>query len=151
MFSTIREKLGLAYTVYSANENYSNRGYFLTYAGVAHENVGKTLTAILDEYRRIREEPIPSDELQRTRDFIKGRTLMALETSNAVASFVGGEEMLTAKPLTIDEVFARIDAVTASDLEAVAAELFRSKRLNTAILGPVPDRSSLQSSLEAFR
>ncbi len=151
MFSKIREELGLAYTVYAASENYSNRGYLLTYAGVAHENVEKTVEAVLDEYRRIREDPVPADELLRTKDFIKGRMLMSLETSNAVASFVGSEEMLTGIPLTIDEVFAKLDLVTASEVQAVASELFRPNRLNIAALGTDPDRARLEELLFRFR
>lgn len=136
MFDRVREKLGLAYTVYSDSENYSNRGYIVTYAGVAHENAGAAAGAILDEYRRIREEPVAEEELSRTKQFLKGRILMALETSNAVASFIGAEEILTGKPLTPDEVFARMEAVTSADIQAVAQELFRPDRLNAVLLGP---------------
>lgn len=143
IFSEVRDKLGLAYSVFSGSENYSNRGYVVTYAGVAHDNVEKTLRAILKEYAKIRDEGASVAELKRTKDFIKGRMLMALETSNAVASFVGGEEMLTAKPMTPEEVFAKVDAVSANDLKAVAAELFRPENLNLTVLGPSPDEAKL--------
>jgi len=151
MFVRIREELGLAYTVFSASENYSNRGYFLSYAGVTHDRIPATVQAILEEYRRIRETPVFSDELARTKDYIKGRMLMELETSNAVASHVGGEEMLTGKPLTTDEVFARIDQVTVADCTAVAEELFRPERLNAAILGPEPETGDWGVILADFR
>ena len=150
MFVRIREELGLAYTVFTTSENYSNRGYFLTYAGVTHDRIPATVQAILGEYRRIREKPVSTEELGRTKDYIKGRMLMELETSNAVASHVGGEEMLTAKPLTTDEVFARIDQVTAADCTAVAEELFRPERLNAAILGPEPEAGDPHAVLEGF-
>lgn len=151
MFVRIREELGLAYTVFASSENYSNRGFFATYAGVTHDRISATIQAILDEYRRIRSEPVSAEELSRTKDYIKGRMLMELETSNAVASHVGGEEMLTGKPLTADEIFARIDAVTAADCTAVAEELFRPERLNAAILGPEPENGDPGAVLAGFR
>ncbi len=150
MFSRIREELGLAYAVSTDCDYYSNRGAMVTYAGVAHENVAKAVGAILEEYRRIRDEAVGMDELNRTRDFLKGRTLMSLEASNAVASFVGGEEMLTGKPVTVDEVFARIDAVQPDDMQKVAAELLRPERLNLAVLGPDVTARRLQPLLETF-
>lgn len=150
MFVRIRELLGLAYHVSSESETYSNRGTLTTYAGVAHENVTKAVGAILDEYRRIREELVAPEELARTKNFLKGRMLMSLEASDAVAGFVGSEEMLTAKPLTPDEVFAIIDALTAEDLRAAAGELFRRERLNAVALGPAADAAGLQSLLDSF-
>lgn len=150
MFSRIREKLGLAYSVFSGSENYSNRGYVMTYAGVAHENAEKVVRATLEEYARIRDQIIPAQELKRTKDFIKGRMLMALETSNAVASFVGGEEMLTAKPMTPDEVFAKLEAVTADDVGSAAKELFSPERLNLAVLGPAPEPEKFRAILDGF-
>lgn len=150
MFSRVREKLGLTYSVFSGSENYSNRGYVITYAGVAHENVEKALRAILEEYAKIRDEAVGENELRRTKDFIKGRMMMALEASNAVASFVGGEEMLTGQPLTPDEIFAKVEAVTAADMTAIAKNLFRSESLNLTVLGPSPDGGKLESILSSF-
>ncbi len=150
MFSRIREELGLAYAVASDTQTYSNRGCLSTYAGMAHANVAKALQAVLDEYRRIREEAVGADELMRNRDFLKGRMLMSLEASNAVASFVGGEEMLTGKPLTTEEIFAIIDGVTPADIQAAAQDLFRRERLNLAVLGLSPDADRLQTMLDSF-
>lgn len=150
MFSRIREKLGLAYSVFTASDSYSNRGSVVTYAGVAHENTDKALQAILEEYRKIREEKVAEEELKRVKDFIKGRMLMDLEASNAVASFVGGEEMLTQKPLTPEEVFARVEAVTPQAIQAVSRELFRPEALNLTVLGLAPDAEKLRTALLGF-
>lgn len=147
MFRRIREELGLAYAVFTDSENFSNRGYLVTYAGVAHENAERAVEAILGEYQRIRDESVPEDELARTKDFIKGRMLMALETSNAVANFVGGEEMLTGKPLTAEEVFGKLDAVQAEDIAAVARDRFKPEALNVVVLGPQPDSAKFEALL----
>lgn len=150
MFTRIRENLGLAYAVSTDTETYSNRGFLATYAGIAHENVVKVTRAILGEYRRVREEPVSEDELGRARDFLKGRMLMSLEASNAVAGFVAGEEMLTGKPLTPEEISAIIDAITPAGLQAVAQDLLRRERLNILLLGPTPDTASLPPLLNEF-
>lgn len=150
MFSRVREELGLAYAVSTDSENYSNRGYLVTYAGVAHPNVEKTITAILEEYRRILTDGVGEDELRRTKDFVKGRTLMALETSNAVASSIGGEEMLTGKPLTVEEIFAMMEAVTTADITRVAGRVMTPDRLNGVLLGPAPDEHRVTAMLNSF-
>lgn len=150
MFSHIREKLGLAYTVWSAHESYSNRGYLTTYAGVDHGNVEKTLRAAFEEYKRVKEESVQPAELQRVKDYIKGTTLIGLEASNAVANFVGTEEMVTGRPMTVDEVFARIDAVTPEDLLSVAKEVIRPERLNLAMIGPFKDPAQFEKLLSEF-
>lgn len=150
MFRRIREELGLAYAVFTDSENFSNRGYLVTYAGVAHENADRAAEEILGEYRRIRDEGVREDELARTKDFIRGRILMALETSNAVASFVGGEEMLTGTPLTAEEVLAKLDAVGAGDIAAVARDRFKPETLNMVVLGPQPDSVKIEAILSRF-
>lgn len=148
MFNRIREKLGLAYTVWTAHESYSNRGYLTTYTGVAHQNTEKTIRAVLEEYKRIRDELVAPAELRRVKDYIRGTMLIGLEASDAVASFVGGEEMLTGKPLTIEEVFAKIDAVTVEDIRDVAKEIIRPEKLNLAMIGPAKDGKKLENLLK---
>lgn len=148
MWSTIRDKLGLAYTVLSSHDSYSNRGFLVTYAGVDHRNVEAAIRAALGEYQKIRDEVIGEEELKRVKDYIRGTTLIGLEASNAVASFVGMEEMITGKPMTIDEVFAKIEALTPKDLQQVAEEIFRPERLNLAMIGPFKDPEPFQKLLE---
>ncbi|MEK7560549.1 MAG: pitrilysin family protein [Patescibacteria group bacterium] len=150
MFIRIREELGLAYNVSTAHESYSNRGYLVTYAGVDHANAIKTIQEMLSEYRKVRERPVSGEELQRVKDYIRGTTLIGLEQSNAVASFVGEQEVLLGKPLTVDEVFAKIDAVTTDDIHAVAQELMKPEKLNLAMIGPFTDTAPFQKMLFEF-
>lgn len=150
MWDRIREKLGLAYTVMSAHESYSNRGFLVTYAGVDHRNVEQTIRVALEEYQRIREEPVPEVELKRVKDYLRGTTLIGLEASNAVASFIGTEEIVTGKPLTVEEIFAKLEVVTPADLRAVAVELIRPERLNLALIGPQKERGSIEQLIHQF-
>ena len=89
-------------------------------------------------------------ELKRIKDYIRGTTLIGLEQSNAVASFIGSEEMVTGKPLTVEEVFAKIDSVTAADLQAVAQELIRPENLNLAMIGPWKDADKFEKIIKEF-
>ena len=150
MFVRIRERLGLAYTVMSAHESYSNRGFLVTYAGVDHKNVEKTIRAVLEEYKKIRDEGVSVNELRRVKDQIRGRTSIALEASNAVANFIGQEEMVTGSPLTIDEIFDKIEAVTPDDISRVSKDIMRSERLNLALIGPFEDRTLFEKLLAEF-
>jgi len=150
MWDRIRDKLGLAYTVMTAHEGYSNRGYLVTYAGVAHENVEKTLRAALEEYKKITTELVPEVELKRVKDYIRGTTLIGLEASNAVANFIGGEEMLTGKPVTVEEMFAKLDQVTPADIQEVAKEIIRRETLHLAMIGPFKDQEPFEKILNEF-
>ncbi|TSC78133.1 MAG: hypothetical protein G01um101433_420 [Parcubacteria group bacterium Gr01-1014_33] len=150
MWDRIREKLGLAYTVWTSHESYSNRGQLVTYAGVDHKNVEKTIQAALEEYKKITQELVSEEELKRVKNYIRGTTLIGLEQSNAVASFVGTEEMITGKPMTAEEVFAKIDGVTAEDIREVSRELMRPEKLHLAMIGPCKDKEMFQKILGAF-
>lgn len=147
MFDEIREKLGLAYWVSTEHESYSNRGFLVTYAGIDHKNVEKTITTALKEYRKIRDELVQPPELQRVKDYIRGTTLIALEASNAVAHFVGTEEMIIGRPMTVDEVFAKIDEVTSDQIATVAKDIIQPQNLNLVMIGPHEDKTQFEKLL----
>jgi predicted Zn-dependent peptidase len=151
MFREIRGRLGLAYYVTSVHESYSNRGYLITYAGVDHSNVEKTIRVALEEYKKMCEKAVSAKELRRVKDYIRGTTLIGLEQSNAVASFVGTEEMISGKPLTVDEVFAKIESVTTDDIKAVAQDIFRPELLNLAMIGPFKEKEKFAKLLKDFK
>lgn len=148
MFETIREKLGLAYTVRTAEESFSNRGYFVTYAGVDHSYTKKALAAILNEYKKLREKGVSGKELKLAKDYIKGTSLIGMEASDAVADFIGIEEIVTGKPLTIDEVFGKIDKITVGDLNRLARFIFNPASLNAAVLGPYKEKKEFEKILK---
>lgn len=150
MWDTVRDRLGLAYTVQTSNDSYSNRGSFTTYAGVAHENLEKAIKAIMAEYAKIAEKGVLPKELKLARDYVKGRTLLALESSNAVANFVGLEEVVTGKPMTVAEVFRKIDALTPKDIHAAAKKIIKPQTLNLAVIGPHKDGVKFEKLLRVL-
>ncbi len=148
MFLEIREELGLAYHISTSFDEYSRYGYLATYAGVPHEKLDKAIAAILKEYAKIRDTAVSQKELQKARDFIKGTTLIALESSSTLATFIGGEEILTGKAQTPEEVFAKLDAVTPAEIQAAARDIMKEDGLNLALLGPKCDREEIEGLLK---
>ncbi len=151
LWEEIREKRGLAYAIGTWFDDYTTYGYLASYAGVAHENLERTIPLILDEYLKIREDGLMADELSRAKESLKGRLAISLESSDALAFYVGGEEVHTGKPMTPEEYFAKIDEVSPEDIQAVASEILRQERLNLAIVGPIRDQERFQKVLDSFR
>lgn len=147
LFIEVREKLGLAYYVKTEIEAYADCGYLATQVGVEHKNLELAVKTILKEYRKIASFKVSEKELQKAKDFIKGKSLMGLEASDEVAMFFASQEMKKKKILTPQEIFAKIDKVTAIDILKVAQEIFSQKRLNLAIIGPHKDAQKTKALL----
>ena len=148
MFLKVREELGLAYHISTSFDDYSRYGFLATYAGVPLEKLDKALETILSEYSNIRDNRVPEEELKKARDYVKGTTLIGMESSSALATFIGGEEILTGKPIIIDEVFRKLDAVTPEDIQQVARDIIKGETLNLALLGPTYERGKLEKLLK---
>jgi len=136
LFQQVRERLGLAYSVESYVNTLHDTGSVGLYAGVATDRVDTTIRAILGELDRVRQEPIPPDELRKALEFVRGRLVLSLEDSFTVASWYARQELLGPEVLEPEETVARYEAVQASDIQRLAQTLFREERLNLAIVGP---------------
>ncbi len=139
LFQEIREKRGLVYSVYGYFRPYADVGQGVIYAGTDLERVEETIGAVVEELRKLRDEPVPEDELRRTKELRKGRLLMGLEDSRSVASWIGSQELTYGEIKTPEEVMEKIEAVTVDEVHALAQELFREDRLNLAVIGPYGD------------
>jgi predicted Zn-dependent peptidase len=136
LFLEIREKHALAYDVHSFLNRFRDTGSTVVFAGVDPKRTGQTIQAILDEVERLRQVPVPESEITKAKEFTKGRMLLGLEDSRAVAGWLGGQELSSGRILSVDEVVASIEAVTAADIQRVARDLFTPEKLNLAIVGP---------------
>jgi predicted Zn-dependent peptidase len=135
LFLEIREQLGLAYDVHSYTSRFQDTGALTVYAGVDPKRVEAAVVAILRELGRLKREPVGERELAKAKDLVKGRLLLRLEDTRAVASSYGNQELLLGEILTADEIVRLVDAVTPEDLQRVANALFREDRLNLAVVG----------------
>ncbi|MEZ4666175.1 MAG: pitrilysin family protein [Thermomicrobiales bacterium] len=136
LFQEIREKRGLVYSVYGYFRPYEDVGQGVIYAGTDIKRVPEAIGAICNELARLRDEGVPQDELDRTKELRKGRLLMGLEDSRSMASWVGSQELVYGEILTPEQVTAKIEAVTAEQVHELSKELFRSDLLSLALIGP---------------
>jgi len=143
----IRERLGLAYSVGCFASYLTDTGAVMVSAGVAPENGPRAIQAILGELKRIQDEPVPDGELNRAKEYTKGRLMLRMEDTFANASWVGQQEVLDHRILTLEQVLKEIDAVRGEDIQRLARELFRPERLVLAAVGPKADPERLRNLL----
>ena len=148
LFISVRERNGLAYYIYTSVADYKDVGYFAAQSGVNNKKCLEAIKIILDEFKKVKEEKISAEEIKRAKDYIKGRTNIALESSDAVASFVANQEIDTGKILTPEEKFAKIDKVTTDDLQRVANDIFVDNKLNLALIGPFKNKKAFEKILK---
>jgi len=148
LFVEIREKLGLAYYVKTEVEGNPDTGFLMTRAGIDNQRVEKAIKAILKEYRKISQRKISLAELKKAKENFKGKLALYLESSDAKTSFYAGQEMLEGKILSPEEVFRRIDKITANDILKVAKEVFKPAGLNLALIGPFEKEEKFQKLLK---
>jgi predicted Zn-dependent peptidase len=147
LFTEIREKRGLAYTIHSYTEHLLDSGSVVIYAGVDPGHLNIAVTAILQEMCRLKEE-IPSSELTRAKEFVKGRLMLRMEDSRSVSGWAGGQELLLGYIRTVEEVASVIDAISAKDLQEVARETFLTSKLSLSAVGPISNEDELLKLLE---
>ncbi|MBU3964259.1 insulinase family protein [Patescibacteria group bacterium] len=150
LFIEVREKLGLAYYIVTLPESDPNTGFLLTRAGVDNKNVDKAIRAILGEYKNMKEKTVSKAELQKAKDYIKGKMALSLEASDALASFYGAQELLQNKILSQKQIFKEIDKIKPEDILEVAQDIFQPEKLNLALLGPFKDKKIFENLLKEF-
>jgi len=148
LWISVREKEGMAYYITTSSHAYTDSGYLVTKAGIDNNRVEKATEIILKEYRRITEEKVGENELRKAKDYLKGKSILNMEESNAQATFYGAQELTENRILTLDEIFAKIEAVTADDILRAAKDIFRSEKLNLALIGPFKDKTKFEKLLK---
>jgi predicted Zn-dependent peptidase len=147
LFLSVREDRGLAYDISSGIVDYADAGALEVSAGVDPAALRQALGAILDELARLRDEPVPADELDKARRYLSGGLELRMDETRHVASWIGGQEALHDRVLTVDEALAAIDAVTADDIRRVAAGIVRDDGLRLAAVAPARYLRGLERSL----
>jgi predicted Zn-dependent peptidase len=136
LFQEVRERRGLAYSVFCFSNLYAHTGEVGLYVGTRPDNLEQALSVIAAELARCVSDPAAEDELQRSRENLKGRVVLSMESTSARMSRLGGSLLHEMPILSIDEVIERIDAVTLADLRPLAGELFEPGTLSIAGVGP---------------
>jgi predicted Zn-dependent peptidase len=135
LFREVREKRGLAYSVGSYNEQYTDAGMVATYVGTREENVEEACSIIGTELARLRSEPVSDAELARAKESVKGRLVLSSESTAARMSRISRATLFGLPIDSLDEMLAKVDAVSVDDLTALAAELYGPEHLSAACIG----------------
>jgi predicted Zn-dependent peptidase len=147
LFREVRERRGLAYSVGSGYGFLADAGTFTISAGVNRDRLTETIRVCLDEVDRLRDQPVPEDELRRAKDHTIGRFRLGLETAHSLGQR-HGEALLTRNEIEpIDTVVARFEAVTADDIQAVARRIFRRDGFHCSVVGPDLDEDEIANAL----
>jgi predicted Zn-dependent peptidase len=147
LFQEVRERRGLAYAVYSFQSLYAATGQVGLYLGTRPDNVATALEVVGQELVRFCDDPATPDELARSKENVKGRVVLSLESTTARMNRLGSSVLNEMPILTVDEVIERIDAVTLDDVRELARELFPPERLSAAGIGA--EESVFRGALEA--
>jgi predicted Zn-dependent peptidase len=146
LFTEVREKRGLAYYVFCGNNSYADAGALAAQAGVDLNRIDEAIETIVAELRRAAAEPVPAEELEKARAFAKGRFVLGLESPHATIMFGLRRELLEGQAIEPEEVLAGLDAVTADDVQRVAADIL-GNHLRLALIGPFDEPERFEQLL----
>ncbi len=138
LFQNIRERQGLAYSIYSDLNPYRDTGCLAVYAGTSLASASKVVQSVVSEFRKLKAEPVPEEELKRSKAQLKGSLMLSLESSTARMSNLARQEMYFDRFYDLDELIERIEAVTTDDLTQLANEFFRTESVALTALGNLP-------------
>ncbi len=147
LFSEIRDKLGLAYSINSYVEHFLDTGSLTVTASVDPTNLNQAVQAVLQQMELLK-NGIPEGEMQKAREISKGRLLLRMEDSRNVAGWLGGQEMLTDRILTLDDIVSIIDSIDVGQVEKIARELIAGDRYRLSVVGPISDPKPLEKLLK---
>jgi predicted Zn-dependent peptidase len=147
LFTEVRERRGLAYYIYGHQQGYTDTGTLFAQGGVDIQRIDDAVRTVVQEFARIAAEPIEPDELEKARNFAKGRLVLSLEDPKGMILFGLRNEVLEGESREPEEVLAGLDAVTIEDVQRVAQDIIRGDRLNFALIGPFEEPARFEKLL----
>jgi predicted Zn-dependent peptidase len=135
LFQNIRERQGLAYSIYSDLNPYRDTGCLSVYAGTSRASATKVVESVVSEFRNLKSAEVPADELRRSKDQLKGSLMLSLESSTARMSNLARQEMYFDQFYGLDELIAKIESVTTEELWSLSNQFFQTENIAVTILG----------------
>jgi predicted Zn-dependent peptidase len=148
LFQNIRERRGLAYSVYSELSLYRDTGSLAVYAGTSRESIGQVIELILDEFRQLKREGATAAELRRAKDNMKGSMMLSLESTGARMASLARQYLHFGRIASLDEMLESIEAAPLEAIQQLSERLFDPGRLGVAVLGPIEGFSLDRSALD---
>ncbi len=150
LFTEIREKRGLAYYIGSSIAEFADTGMHFAYAGVDNKRIDEAIKVILSEYQKIISKGLLQEEIKRSKDNIKGRTYIDLESSSSIADYLAEQELLYDEITQPEEHLKKIFSLQNQDLKKLANEFIKLNSLNLTILGPFKDNNRFEKIVNAW-
>jgi len=135
LFQNIRERLGLAYAIFSELNSYRDAGMLSVYAGTSLETAEQLIECVLEEFRQLKERPLDEEELRRAKDHLKGATLLALEGTGSRMNSLARYHLYFDRHFTAQELIAMLESVTSEEVQEIAREFFQPGRLAASVVG----------------
>ncbi|MBU4319433.1 MAG: insulinase family protein, partial [Proteobacteria bacterium] len=148
LFIELRGRKGLAYSVRTQAEFYTDSGYLTAQAGVPKDKLRQAIAVILAEYKKIAEHLIDDEELERAKNLIKGQMAIQMESSSNVANWHGRQAVLRDEILTPEDFMKKVNKVSAQDIRQAARNVFVNQGLNLAVIGPFRDGNTMKGILK---
>ncbi|MDP2671078.1 MAG: pitrilysin family protein [bacterium] len=145
LFLEVRERRGLAYYVRGSVDEYLDAGAVTFQAGVEPKKIEEAIKVVLAELNKIAEKGLSSVELNKAKEYMKGKLVLGLEDSRDVAMMFGLEQLLEKKTRTPENIASEIDKVREEDVQEMAKNLFKNEGLNLAVIGPFKDQENFAS------
>jgi predicted Zn-dependent peptidase len=142
LFQKLREEMGVGYYVRAYNDAYTDHGFFQISAGVDNKRIDEVLEAVLEECRKIKNHKVSEEELNKVKECLIGNMKLGLESSDDIANFFGGQELLKKEIKSAEEKAKQIRAVTADQIQVLAKDIFKTNKLNLALIGPFKGKQS---------
>lgn len=147
LFSEVRQKRGLAYYIHCSPSSFQDTGSFTVGSGVQVAKLGEALKVISSELKLIKNQPVGEQELQKAKEYIKGKTTLALEDNQMRLDWFLERTAFLKEVLTPKQAFARIDAVSATDVRRAAREVFQNRQMSLAVIGPYRSEAAIRRAL----
>jgi predicted Zn-dependent peptidase len=148
LFQKLREEMGVGYYVRAYSDPFTDHGFFQISAGVDNKRVEEVIEAILEECRKLIKEKVSAEELEKVKECLIGNMKLSLESSDDIANFFGGQELLRKKIESAEHKAKEVRKVTAKQIQDLAKEIFKSEKLNLALIGPFKEKEKFLKILK---
>ncbi|MFA4975481.1 MAG: pitrilysin family protein [Candidatus Paceibacterota bacterium] len=148
LFQKLREEMGVGYYVRAYNDAFTDHGFFQVSAGVDNKRINEVIVAVIEECKKLKENLVEKEELNKVKECLIGNMKLSLESSDDIANFYGGQELLKREMKSAEEKAREIRNVTAKQIKDIANIIFTDNKLNLALIGPFKDKSKFSKILK---
>ncbi|MBU0998890.1 insulinase family protein, partial [Patescibacteria group bacterium] len=148
LFQKLREEMGVGYYVRVLNDDYTDHGFFQVSAGVDNKRIDEVIKAVLAECNKLKKEKIDAEELKKVKEYLIGNMKLSLESSDDIANFYGGQELLKRELKSVEEKAEEIRKVTVNKIQSLAKDIFKNNKLNLALIGPFKEKTKFLKILK---